>query len=53
MKKLVGFIILLAAAGGGTWYYYKYGKPVEKPQVVQAAIAKGDITEQVSATGSL
>jgi HlyD family secretion protein len=53
MKKLVGFIILLAAAGGGTWYYYKYGKPVEKPQVVQAAVGKGDIIEQVSATGSL
>jgi len=53
MKKLVGFIILLAAAGGGTWYYYKYGRPVEKPQVVQAAVGKGDIIEQVSATGSL
>jgi HlyD family secretion protein len=53
MKKLVFFIILLAAGGGGTWYYIKYGKPPEKPQVIQTAISKGDIIEQVSATGTL
>jgi HlyD family secretion protein len=53
MKKLALFIILLAGGGGGAWYYYTYGQPVEKPQVVQMAVSRGDIVEQVSATGQL
>ncbi len=53
MKKLVGILIFLAAAGGGTYYYFKYGKPVEKPQVVQAKVSRGDIIEVVNATGTL
>ena len=53
MKKLVAFVILLLLAGGGWWYYITYGKPVEQPQIVQAAVSRGDITETVSATGTL
>jgi HlyD family secretion protein len=53
MKKLVTILIILAIAGGGTYYYYAYGRTPEKPQVVQAAISRGDITEVVSATGTL
>ena len=53
MKKIVGILIFLAAAGGGTYYYFKYGKPVEKPQVVQAKVSRGDIIEVVNATGTL
>jgi HlyD family secretion protein len=53
MKKLVVILILLAAAGGGTFYYYKYGKTVEKPQVIQATVSRGDIVEVVNATGTL
>jgi len=53
MKKLVFFVIILVVAGGSAWYYFKYGKPVEKPQVMQAAITRGDVVEQVSATGTL
>ena len=53
MKKLVTVLILLAVAGGGAYYYYTYGKTVEKPQVVQAVISQGDITETVQATGTL
>ncbi len=53
MKKLVIFLILIAAAGGGAFYYYKYGKTVEKPQVIQATISRGDIVEVVNATGTL
>ena len=53
MKKIVGLLIFLAAAGGGTYYYFKYGKPVEKPQVVQAKVSRGDIIEVVNATGTL
>jgi HlyD family secretion protein len=53
MKKLVTFLILIAAAGGAAFYYFKYGKTVEKPQVIQATISRGDIIEVVSATGTL
>ena len=53
MKKLVFFVILLAGGGAAAWYYIKYGKPPEKPQVLQTSISKGDIIEQVSATGTL
>ena len=40
MKKILGLLIFLAAAGGGTYYSFKYGKPVEKPQVVQAKVSR-------------
>lgn len=53
MKKLIGFVVVLLVAGGGWWYYITYGRPVEQPQVVQTAISRGDITEAVSATGTL
>jgi HlyD family secretion protein len=53
MKKLVVLLILLAAGGGGVFYYYKYGKTVEKPQVIQATVSRGDIIEVVNATGTL
>jgi HlyD family secretion protein len=53
MKKLVTFLILIAVASGGAYYYYVYGKTQEKPQVIQAAISRGTITEAVSATGTL
>ena len=43
MKRLVAFIVLLIAGGGGAYYYYVYGKPVEKPTVMQAVISQGDI----------
>src|SRR5512145_753354 len=53
MKKLLTFLILIAAAGGAAFYYFKYGKTVDKPQVIQATISRGDIIEVVSATGTL
>ena len=53
MKRLVAFIVLLIAGGGGAYYYYVYGKPVEKPTVMQAAISQGDIVEAVQASGTL
>src|SRR5688500_1566840 len=53
MKKLAVILILLAVAGGGAYYYYAYGKPKEKPTVVQAAVSRGSVTEMVSATGTL
>jgi HlyD family secretion protein len=53
MKKIVGILIILALAGGGAYYYYKYAKPVEKPQVMQVKVSRGDIIEVVNATGTL
>jgi HlyD family secretion protein len=53
MKKLVTILIFLAIAGGGAYYYYAYGRVPEKPTIVQAAVSRGDITEAVSATGTL
>ncbi|MGE5838214.1 MAG: efflux RND transporter periplasmic adaptor subunit [Acidobacteriota bacterium] len=53
MKKLVVLLILLAAAGGAAFWYFKYGKTVEKPQVIQATVSRGDIIEVVNATGTL
>jgi len=53
MRRLVTALLLLAAAGGGGYYYFTYSKQPEKPQVVQATISQGNITEQVQATGTL
>jgi HlyD family secretion protein len=53
MKKLIPVILILAAAGGGAYYYYQSTEVVEKPQVVQATISSGTITEVVQATGTL
>lgn len=53
MKKLIGLLILLALGGGGAYYYYNYGKPPEKPQIVQLAVSRGDIVDAVKATGTL
>jgi HlyD family secretion protein len=53
MKKLVTILIFLALAGGGAYYYYAYARVPEKPTIVQAAVSRGDITEAVSATGTL
>lgn len=53
MKKLIIIIILLAAAGSGVYYFFFYNKTVEKPQVVQLEVSRGDIVEGVKATGSL
>ena len=53
MKKLLPVLILLAVAGGGAYYYYSSTQVVEKPQVTQATITQGNITEAVQATGTL
>ncbi|MEO8069957.1 MAG: efflux RND transporter periplasmic adaptor subunit, partial [Acidobacteriota bacterium] len=53
MKKLIAILVVIAAAGGGYYYYAEYGKPAEKPQIVQATVSQGNIIEAVQATGSL
>lgn len=53
MKKLLTTLIILALGGGGAYYYFVYGKTPEKPQIIQATVTRGDITDFVSATGTL
>lgn len=51
MKKLLLLLILLGAAGGG-WWYFNNRKP-ELPQYTTETLYKGDITQIVTATGTL
>src|SRR5262245_11438456 len=49
------FFILLILTGGllvGGWFYFRNGKD-EAPQYQTAAIARGEIIQNVSATGTL
>ncbi len=52
MKKLIITLVVIAAiAGSGGAYYYT--RPGPEPKVSTAPISRGDITEVVSATGTL
>ncbi|MEO7598929.1 MAG: efflux RND transporter periplasmic adaptor subunit [Opitutus sp.] len=45
-------LILLAAAGAGAWYYTRQNKD-QPPEYVTAAVARGDVIQAVTATGTL
>jgi len=51
MKKVLLLLILLGAAGGG-WWYFNNRKP-EPPVYTTETVYKGDITQIVTATGTL
>ena len=54
MKKLLItliVVIVIAGAAGGA-YYYKYGKPPE-PTIATAQVSRGDVIQQVGATGTI
>jgi HlyD family secretion protein len=51
MKRILLLLLLLAAAGGG-WWYYKGRKPAATEYNTEV-LSKGDITQIVTATGSL
>jgi HlyD family secretion protein len=51
MKRLL-FIIILLSLGGGGWWYFK-NKKAETPEYNTETLSKGDITQVVTATGSL
>lgn len=53
MKKLVIGLILAALVGGGVYYFFFRQNTVEPPQVMQAAVSQGDVTEFVQSTGTL
>jgi HlyD family secretion protein len=45
-------LILLAALGGGGWWYYNRNRN-DTPQYLTAPASKGDVTQVVTATGTL
>ncbi len=54
-KSPAGLIILILAvlaAAGGTWYYF-YGRGDKQPEFSTVKIARGNIVQTISATGSL
>ncbi len=51
MKKLLFLLFLGTASAAGWWFFLR--KPSEKPDYATATIQKGDITQIVTATGSL
>lgn len=51
MKWLIIFLILAGVGGGGWWYYQKAHQAV--PEYQMARVARGDLTQAVTATGQL
>lgn len=51
MKKLLLLLVLLGAAGGGWWFFE--GQKTKAPEYVTETVSKGDITQIVTATGTL
>lgn len=51
MKKLLFLLFLVSASAAGWWFLLR--KTNEKPEYATATIQKGDITQIVTATGSL
>lgn len=51
MKKFLVLLFLAAAAGGGWWFFQT--QKAEVPEYVTDTVTKGDITQIVTATGTL
>ena len=49
---LVVLLLLLAGGGGGGWYYFRT-KTDLKPEFQSTKVARGDITQTITATGDL
>ncbi|MBL9186336.1 MAG: efflux RND transporter periplasmic adaptor subunit [Opitutaceae bacterium] len=49
---LIVLLVLLLGGGGGAWYYLK-GRTVKAPEFQITKVARGDITQSVTATGDL
>jgi HlyD family secretion protein len=53
MKKLLAVLVLAALAAGGWYYYESRNAAAEAPTFNTATLAKGDILQVVTATGTL
>lgn len=49
---LIFLLLVVVAAAGGGWYYFR-GKTDKQPEFQTTKIARGDITQSVTATGDL
>src|SRR5436190_15980155 len=49
---IIFIVLLLAAAGAGAWYYFDK-KADKQPEISTTKVARGDITQVVTATGDL
>jgi HlyD family secretion protein len=49
---IITLVIVAAAAAGGCWYYFK-GQGVKQPEYTTVKVARGNITQAVTATGDL
>jgi HlyD family secretion protein len=49
---LIFFLLFAAGGGGGGWYYFN-NRTVKAPEFTTTKVAKGDITQSVTATGDL
>ncbi len=49
---LIFLLLVLAAGGGGAWYFFR-GKAAKPPEFQTTKVARGDITQAVTATGDL
>ena len=49
---LIVLLLLLAGGGGGGWYYFRT-KTEAKPEFQSTKVARGDITQTITATGDL
>ena len=50
MKKWIALMVIIAAAGG--WWYFK-SSHTDEPQYLTAPVARGEMTQVVTATGTL
>jgi HlyD family secretion protein len=53
MKKLIAAVVVLGLGAAGVWAYLTYAVVKVEPQILEATITRGDITEVVQATGTL
>src|SRR4051794_22280053 len=53
MKKWLVLLVLLLAAGGGGWWWYSQRDDDAGPQFRTAAVERGDLIANISATGTL
>ncbi len=49
---LIFLLVVIIAAGAGTWYFFR-GKGDKAPEFQTTKVARGDITQAVTATGDL
>ena len=50
--RLVAVLVILVVLGGGAWYYFR-DRGAPGPEYITAPLARGEITQAITATGTL